>query len=291
MQRADRPAASVMITGASSGIGEAVAMKLAERGSRLALLARNLAELENVAARCRDRGAAEVRVLAADVAEAGDVQTCIDSVLADWGVFDLVVHSAGVAGYGLVTEMPPEAFDRIVRTNVSGSANVLRSVIPAMRDRNAGTVVITGSIIGHLAVPYMSAYTVSKWGLRALSRTASVENRDRPGVRICYVSLASVKTPIYARAASYTSRIGKPPPPRLGVESAADAVLRAAARPRWLVHVGAGNITMLLGFNLLPGVYDRLVTPLFRLLASRPRTDVGGQPGNLFQPWDPSQDR
>jgi hypothetical protein len=75
------------------------------------------------------------------------------------------------------------------------------------------------------------------------------------------------------------------------VESAADAVLRAAARPRRLVHVGAGNITMLLGFNLLPGVYDRLVTPLFRLLASRPRTDAGGQPGNLFQPWDPSHDR
>ena len=291
MRTADLPSASVLITGASSGIGEAVAVKLAGRGGRLALLARNLPELENVAARCRDRGAGEVRVVAADVGDAGDVETTIGAVLADWGGFDLVVHSAGVAGYGLVTEMPHQAFDQIVRTNISGSANVLRSVIPSMRDRNTGTVVLVGSIIGHLAVPYMSAYTVSKWGLRALSRTASVENRDRPGVRICHVSLASVKTPIYVRAASYTSRTGKPPPPRLNVEHAADAVLRAAARPRRLVQVGAGNITMLLGFNLLPGVYDRLVTPLFRLLASRSRTDTGGQPGNLFQPWDPAHDQ
>src|SRR5829696_3877682 len=178
MLKADRPVGSVLITGASSGIGEALALKLAQGGSRLALLARNRAQLERVAVRCRDLGAAEVRVLAADVGEARDVETCIGTVLGDWGGLDLVVHSAGVAGYGLVTEMPQEAFDRIVRTNVSGSANVLRSVIPAMRDRDAGTVVIIGSIIGHLAVPYMSAYTVSKWGLRALSRTASVENRD-----------------------------------------------------------------------------------------------------------------
>jgi NADP-dependent 3-hydroxy acid dehydrogenase YdfG len=165
MQRADRPAGSVLITGASSGIGEALALKLSQGGGRLALLARNRAQLESVAARCRDRGAAEVRVLTADVGEAREIETCIDTVLDDWGSFDLVVHSAGVAGYGLVTEMPHEAFDRIVRTNVSGSANVLRSVIPAMRDRDAGTVVIIGSIIGHVAVPYMSAYTVSKWGL------------------------------------------------------------------------------------------------------------------------------
>jgi short-subunit dehydrogenase len=288
MLKADRPVRSVLITGASSGIGEALALKLAQGGSRLALLARNRAQLERVAARCQERGAAEVRVLAADVGEARDVETCIGKVLVDWGGFDLVVHSAGVAGYGLLTEMPHEAFDRILLTNISGSANVLRSVIPGMRARDAGTVVIIGSIIGHLAVPYMSAYTVSKWGLRALSRTASVENRDRPGIRICYVSLASVKTPIYVRAATYTSRAGKPPPPRLNVDSVADAVLHAAARPRRLIHVGAGNITMVLGFTLLPGIYDRLVTSLFRLLASRPRTDTGDNPGNLFQPSDPA---
>src|SRR5215213_8834307 len=135
----------------------------------------------------------------------------------------------------------------------------------------------------------MSAYTVKKWCLRALYRTSSFDNRDRPVSRICYVSLASVKTPIYTRAATYTSRAGKPPPPRLNVDSAADAVLRAAARPRRLIHVGAGNSTMVLGFTLMPALYDRLVTPLFRLLASQPRANTDENPGNLFQPSDPAR--
>jgi short-subunit dehydrogenase len=282
---------TAVVTGASSGIGEAVALKLALPGNRLALLARNEAALEKVAARCRERGADEVRIVVADIGAGHAVDKGLGAVLADWEAFGLVVHSAGVAGYGLVHEMPSEAFDRIVQTNLGGASNLLRTVLPSMRDRDAGTVVLAGSIIGHIAVPYMSAYSASKWGLRALSRTAAVENRDRPGIRICHVSLASVKTPIYVRAASYTSRTGKPPPPRLDVESAADAILRAGARPRRNVQVGAGNVTILTGFTFLPGIYDRLVTPLFRLLASRPRTSDEGHPGNLFRPWDPDEGR
>jgi short-subunit dehydrogenase len=290
--RADRPpAATVLITGASSGIGEAVALKAADHANRLALLARNEAALEKVAARCRERGPREVRTLVADVGSAAEVETVLTPVLADWDSFDLVVNSAGVAGFGLLTEMPSEVFDRIVRTNLLGSANVLRVVLPAMRDRDEGTVVLVGSINSHIVVPWLGAYTVSKWGLRALARTAQIENRDRPGISVCHLTLASVETPIWSRAASYGTRLGKPGPGKIGVEEAAEAVLRAASQPRRVVHEGRGNRGLLLGFSLLPGAYDRLVTPVFRLAASRSRHEGEGHPGNVFQPWDPGDRR
>jgi NADP-dependent 3-hydroxy acid dehydrogenase YdfG len=290
--RTDRPpAATVLITGASSGIGEAVAVKAADHANRLALLARDEAALEKVAARCQERGPREVRVLAADVGAAAEVEAAIGTLLADWGSFDLVVSSAGVAGYGLLTEMPSEVFDRIIRTNLLGSANVLRAVLPAMRDRDNGVVVLMGSINGHLVVPSMGAYTVSKWGLRALVRTAQIENRDRPGVHICHLSMASVDTPIWRRAASYGSRTPKPAPPMLAVEEAAEAVLQAAAQPRRVVHEGLGNRGLRLGFSLLPGAYDRFATPMFRLLASRPGPNGEGHAGNVFEPWDPNDSR
>jgi NADP-dependent 3-hydroxy acid dehydrogenase YdfG len=284
------PAATALITGASSGIGEAVALKAADHANRLALLARDEAALEKLAARCQERGPAEVRILVADVGVAAEVESAIGAVLADWGSLDLVVSSAGVAGYGLLTEMPSEVFDRIVRTNLLGSANVLRAVLPAMRDRDNGTVVLVGSINGHVVIPSLGAYTVSKWGLRALARTAQIENRDRPGISICHLSLNSVDTPIWRRAASYGSRTPKPAPPMLPVDEAAEAVLQAAAQPRRVVHEGFGNRGLRLGFSLLPGAYDRLATPMFRLLASRPRPDGEGHPGNVFEPWDPKDD-
>jgi NADP-dependent 3-hydroxy acid dehydrogenase YdfG len=291
--RADRPpAATVLITGASSGIGEAVAVKAADHASRLALLARNQAALEKLAARCQERGPREVRVLAADVGVAAEVEAAIGALLSDWGSLDLVVSSAGVAGYGLLTEMPSEVFDRIVQTNLLGSANVLRAVLPSMRDRDNGTVVLVGSINGHLVVPSLGAYTVSKWGLRALARTAQIENRDRPGVSICHLSLASVDTPIWKRAANYGLRTPKPAPPMLDVDAAAEAVMQAASQPRRVVHEGIGNRGLRLGFSLLPGAYDRLATPVFRLLtSSKSQITAGGHPGNVFEPWDPQDAR
>jgi NADP-dependent 3-hydroxy acid dehydrogenase YdfG len=291
--RAGRPpAATVLITGASSGIGEAVALKAADHANRLALLARNEAALEKVAAGCRERGPREVRVVVADVGSAADVEAGIGPLLTDWGSFDLVISSAGVAGFGLLTEVPSEVFDRIVRTNLLGSANLLRAVLPTMRDRDQGTVVLVGSINGHLVAPGLGAYTVSKWGLRALARTAQIENRDRPGISICHLSLASVDTPIWDRAASYGTRTLKPPRPKLAVEAAAEAVLHAASQPRRVVHEGRGNRGLMLGFSLLPGAYDRLVTPVFRLVASRNRRPTTDEhPGNVFEPWDPPDHR
>lgn len=273
----------VVVTGATSGIGLAVALEVAGRAGHLALVARSAGRLDDVAARCRAAGAASVTTHAADVADAEAVQTVVDAVVAEHGRLDAVVHSAGVVAYGRLEDVPAEVFDGVVRTNVLGSANVARAVLPTMRAADHGRLYLVGSVIGGIGVPGMGAYVVSKWGVRALARQLQLENRDRDGVHVTLVRPGSVDTPIYTLAANYSGHVGAPPPPVYRPETVARRVVESFAKPPQVLNVGIANPLMLMGFSLLPAVYDVLVGPLFRVLG-RTGERVGPTPGNVLDP-------
>ena len=271
----------VLVTGASSGVGLATALRLARQGRRLALLARGEGPLERAAEQCRGVGAPWVGALAVDVRDDAAVGNAVLELTASQGPLDAVVSSAGVVAYGRLDELPAATFDGVVATNLLGSANVLRHTLPGMRDAGAGAVVLIGSMIGHIAVPTMSAYTVSKWGVRALARQAALENRDVPGLHVSYVSLPGVDTPIYRQAAYVGGPAGRPPPVVWSADKAARVVVRALDRSRPVVHGGAFDGVTRLGFTLLPRVYDAWVGPLFDRFASDPSTHLPAQEGNV----------
>jgi len=212
------------------------------------------------------------------------VQDALRTVTESYGHIDAVVHSAGVVAYGRFEDVPPEVFDRVVTTNVLGLANVARAVLPPMRERGAGAIVVLGSLLGRIAAPHMSAYAVSKWGVRSLVRHLQVENRDLPGVTISHLSPGGVDTPIYLQAANFLGHVGRPPPPVVGPERVATAALRLIDRPRRNVEVGASNRFIVLGFTLFPPLYDAIVTPLFDLAATDRRRPVPSGPGNVLAP-------
>lgn len=272
----------VLVTGASSGIGRATALEAAERGDHVVLLARGTAPLEEAAAECLSLGAVSARSLSVDVSDAAAVQAAVDGVLAELGHIDAVVNSAGVVAYGRFEDVPVDVFDQVLRTNVLGSANVARAVLPSMRARNAGTIVLLGSLIGHIAPPYMSAYAVTKWAVRALARELQIENRDRSGVHICLVAPGGVDTPIYLQAANYLGQVGRPPFPVVSPEKVAHAALRLIDHPRPRVQVGASNRFIAAGFGVFPQVYDAIVTPLFTMAATDLRQPVAPGTGNVF---------
>jgi NAD(P)-dependent dehydrogenase (short-subunit alcohol dehydrogenase family) len=272
----------VAVTGASSGIGLAVALEAADRGDHLALLARGRESLEVAAEQCRRRGAASVTVWPADVADDDAVRTAFAGIDATLGPVDLVVHAAGVVAYGRFEAVPVEVFDRVVRTNLLGAANVARAVLPGLRDRDAGALVLVGSLLGFIAPPYMSAYATSKWGLRGLARILEVENRDRPGVHISHLSPGGIDTPIYRQAGNYLGWVGRPPPPVASPEQVARAALRLADRPRARRQVGPLNLPTIWGFTLLPRGYDRIVTGLFEVAATDVREPARSPEGNVF---------
>lgn len=253
----------VLVTGASSGIGEAVAVQASADHHHLVLVSRGKEKLEEVATGCLEAGAASATVRALDVGDDEAVRLLVDEVVAEHGRLDVVVHCAGVVTYGRSEETSAEDFEAVVRTNLLGSANVARHVVPVLRRQEQGDLVLVGSLLGHLAVPDMTPYVVSKWGVRALARQLRIENLDVPGVRISHVAPGSVDTPIYDNAIDDAGMVNAPPPPTISPERAARAVLAQVGGGRLESQTAWLNYGMIAAFNLAPRVWDRAVGPVF----------------------------
>jgi NAD(P)-dependent dehydrogenase (short-subunit alcohol dehydrogenase family) len=252
-----------LVTGASSGIGRELCHLLAERGADIVLVARGADGLREVADECIEKGARSVDVVPCDVGDHGAVTDAVDGVVDRYGRLDAVVNAAGVFATGALTDIPVDVFDAVVRTNLLGSCNVARAALPVFRRQEAGTLVLFGSLLGHVTAPAIAPYVISKWGVRALARVLEAEVREDTGVRVEYVAPAGVDTPIYRRAANYLGRELQAPPPLTPPRVVAADVLAlldgrspshvTAPLPR-LFHAAAR-----VGFGLLPGrLYDAI---------------------------------
>ena len=156
-----------LVTGASSGIGRATAVRLAQEGFDVVITGRDAAALGTVAAECRATGA-RVEVVELDVRDAEAVHRVIAQAADEFGRGLAVVHSAAVVAYGNVEEVPSEVMTEVVNTNVFGTLAVCRAAMDAFRRTGAGHLVVVGSLLGEIATPYMSSYVLSKWAVHGL---------------------------------------------------------------------------------------------------------------------------
>ena len=180
-----------LITGASSGIGRAVAVALAGEGWALVLAARSRTDLRQTATGLP--GSVAVEVVTADVGDAADVDRLFEAATERFGRLDVVVHAAAAVGYGRFDDVPAEVFDRVITTNLLGTANVARAALQRFGTDGGGHLILLGSLLGKIAVPYMSPYVVSKWGVHALARIIRIEARQTPGVEVSMVSPGRVR--------------------------------------------------------------------------------------------------
>jgi NAD(P)-dependent dehydrogenase (short-subunit alcohol dehydrogenase family) len=273
---------TVLVTGASSGIGRATGLELADRGAQLVLMSRDRASLQEAAAEMRAAGAAEVVVCAGDVTDEDEVRAAVTAATGRFGRLDVVVHSAQVMAYGRIEDVPREVYETVVDTALHGTANVARVVLPVFREQHAGHLAVVNSLLGNVTAPTMGSYVAAKWGQLGLVRTLQLETRDEPGISISIVQPGGVNTPIYSQAASWTGNTGRPPPPVYSPFRVARRVLSTLDRPRRVVQAGVLNHVVTAGFRIVPGVYDALVGPLLQQLAVS-KDEVPPTAGNVLE--------
>ncbi|SDC75578.1 Short-chain dehydrogenase [Geodermatophilus telluris] len=273
---------TVLITGASSGIGRATAHLFAQRGASLVLLARGREALEETAAEVRAAGAADVVVCPADVLDEDALRRAVEGTVERTGRLDIVVHSAQVVAYGRLEEVPKEVFERVVDTALHGTGNLARTVLPVFRRQGAGHLVVVSSLLASVTTPLMGSYTTAKWGQLAMIRTLQQETRDVPGIHVSAVAPGGVNTPIYSQAGSYVGLKGRPPIPIYSPERVARSVVARLDKPRRLVQSGFANPVVILGFRLFPALYDALVGPLLRVFALADDDRTPPTEGNVF---------
>jgi NAD(P)-dependent dehydrogenase (short-subunit alcohol dehydrogenase family) len=273
---------TVLVTGASSGIGRATALRLARHGANLVLVSRSEKTLSEVRQECEAAGASTL-VAVADVGDAASVDSAFLRASARFGSVDGVVHSAAALSYGRFEDVPRDVFDASIQTTLIGTANVARSALAAFRSSGGGRLVVLGSLLGKISTPYMSSYVTAKWGVHGLIRTVQLEARSTPGIDVSLVWPGGVDTPVYLQAGTYLRRHGRPPPPVDSPEKVARVVVRALGRPRRESPVGFANHVVVTGFRVFPGVFDRIVTPLMQA-GGLSRGEVANSPGNVLAP-------
>ena len=156
-----------MVTGASTGIGRAVARELIGQGARVVIAARSRERLDEAAAALGPGCAAVV----ADVTRADDVRRLVDGTLESHGRIDILVANAGVYVGGDLWESDPEALDRLLTTNVNGVVRTVREVLPHLLEQGEGDILVTSSVAGHQAIHWEPVYSASKHALQAFVHT------------------------------------------------------------------------------------------------------------------------
>lgn len=247
----------IVITGASSGLGRATALRAARQGARLALAARGA---EALATTMREVEAAGGRalVLPVDVADAEQVRNLGRQTVDEFGRIDTWVNNAGVALYGEFATLTPEEFARVIAVNLLGEVYGTMVALEVMRrQEEGGTIVNVASVDAERAIPLQSADSAAKAGVKAFSEALRVElEHERVPVRITVVKPASLDTPLFAHAMTKLGVAPKPLPPVYDPELAASAILHAATHPTRDLDVGGAAAALTLMEETAPGLLD-----------------------------------
>jgi short-subunit dehydrogenase len=277
--------AVVVVTGASSGIGRAVARRLSRRGASLALCARAERPLAEVAAECEAVGA-EVLWRALDVGEEDAVEGLAAATVERFGRLDVWVNNAGAIAYGGFEEIPSEVFRRVIETNLMGQVHGARAALRRFRTQGSGVLINVSSVWGRVTTPQVIPYIVSKNAVRAFSECLHSELTDDADIHVATIVPQAVDTPIFEHGANYSGRLVRPIPPVLPAEEVAAGIEACAESPKREVNYGRWGRGLEVLYAAAPRLYRRFAHPAF-VRGSFGDRERAASPGNVLESRDP----
>ena len=248
---------TIVVTGASAGVGRAIARRFAAAGCRVGLIARDASALADVVREVNEAGG-EGLAIAADVADAEAVFAAAKRVEDEFGAIDVWINDAMLTVFSPVWEMTAEEFRRVTEVTYLGFVHGTIAALRHMYPRNAGLIIQIGSALAYRGIPLQSAYCGAKHAIRGFTDSLRGELLESgSAVELVMLQLPAVNTPQFDWARTHMPDQPRPVAPVVEPEAIAEAAFRAAERPRREYWIGRSTIELILGNMLAPWVFDR----------------------------------
>ncbi|MGI8955369.1 MAG: SDR family oxidoreductase [Chthoniobacterales bacterium] len=281
---------TIVITGASAGLGRAIACAFAKEGARIGLIARGREGLEG-AKRDVERLGGEALVLPLDVADAAAVEDAAAQVEKRFGPIDVWVNDAMTSVFSPIKEMTPDEFKRVTEVTYLGYVYGTLAALKRMLPRDRGVILQVGSALAYRGIPLQAAYCASKHAIQGFCDSLRCELiHDKSNVRVTMIQMPAMNTPQFSWVKSRLPRKAQPVPPIYQPEVAARAIVFASHHPRREIYVGLPTVEAIVGNEIAPGLLDHyLAHNCFEAQQTNEREEPD-RPDNLWEPLDAEKD-
>jgi NAD(P)-dependent dehydrogenase (short-subunit alcohol dehydrogenase family) len=287
MTELDYGTQTVVITGASAGIGRATARLYGQRGANVGLIARGQAGLDGAARDVEDAGG-KALAIPADVADYAQVEAAARQVEDRFGPIDVWVNVAFTSVFAPFAQISAQEYQRVTEVSYLGFVHGTMAALARMRPRNQGTIVQVGSALGARSIPLQSAYCGAKHAINGFTSSLRCELlHEGSAVSITVAQMPAVNTPQFSWVLSRLPRHPQPVPPIYQPEVAARGVVFAADHPRRRQYwVGASTAATVMANKFVPALLDRYLARTGYDSQQTAEDVPPGRPGNLWQPLD-----